>query len=93
MLQLISMCFLPRTPHFLISRSRDSEAVTVLKLIHRDKDVGKEMTNIRQSLEMSTKASCSNLFSMEVIEITNKHYQYSFVANIFSEKEGARVFF
>jgi SP family facilitated glucose transporter-like MFS transporter 12 len=64
-LQLISMCFLPRTPHFLISRSRDSEAVTVLKLIHRDKDVGKEMTNIRQSLETSTKASCSNLFSME----------------------------
>lgn len=64
-IQLISMCFLPRTPHFLISRLRDSEAVRVLGLIYPGKDVGKEMTSIRQSLETSTKASCSDLFSTE----------------------------
>ena len=66
MIQLISMYWLPRTPHYLLLHQRDTEAMAVMSSIHPASAVKQELATIRQSVETSNKSSYSQLFTTEV---------------------------
>jgi hypothetical protein len=53
-MQAVALCFLPKTPHFLLLRRREAEAVAVLRRIHGASgsvSVKQEVANIRHSCE------------------------------------------
>ena len=64
--QLLLLLLLPRTPHFLVMKGRDAEAVSVLRRI-RGSELGlrQEVADIRSSMTEASQASCSGLFGSE----------------------------
>jgi len=64
-IQCISMCFLPETPHFLVQQKDEQGALEVIRLIHKTGSVRERLASIRHSCDTAMQASCSQLFSME----------------------------
>lgn len=71
--QFFLMWFLPETPHYLVLRKNEAAAVKVLRRIHKTSSVKQELANIRHSCQQSQAASCSQLFSTQVIASSLTH--------------------
>ena len=58
--QAMALVFLPKTPHFLLLRRQEAEAVAVLRRIHGGGfSVKQEVANIRHSCEEAQGTNCS----------------------------------
>jgi len=63
--QLGALFLLPRTPHFLVMKKRESEASAVLQRMGNGVGVRQQLANIRASMLEVEESSCSALFGSQ----------------------------
>ena len=65
-LQLLALFLLPRTPHFLVMKNKETEAASVLRLVRGEEvNVRQEVADIRASCLEVKDTSCAGLFASE----------------------------